>query len=64
MAFTDEDLKIFLDKHGDQVFYMSLLSRLEAAEYALLRMSIMSHMYTTGIDEAVEAWRKSKGENK
>lgn len=76
IAFTDEDLKRLredieaCDLLGHSGFIRAslnhmdaLLSRLEKAEYALMRFSIIPKEYwTSGIEEAIEAWQASKGE--
>lgn len=72
MTFSDEDLKRLKDyavgfnkDYPSDWLSLSIvasIARLEAAEYALIRYSIMPKDQTTsGIREAVEAWRKAAG---
>lgn len=65
MSFSDEDLKRFLEMHGDQPFYMSLLARLEAAEQVIVDIVHPDKGYLDGPPwrrQHYEEWRKSKGE--
>jgi hypothetical protein len=57
--FTDGDIKQYLYLHGDQVFYMSLLARLEAAERCINGCR-KNHDCVKHTD-AFEAWRKASG---
>lgn len=67
-VFSDEDLRwlkgmqsTIVDPDEMTQRWMALIVRLEAAEYALLRMYILKPQWTAGIEEAMEVWRKAAG---
>ena len=75
MTFTNSDLKrlkeemLTANRYGfdDMDFTISqlktLLDRLDATEYALMRYAVIHpEDLTSGIRDAVDAWRKSKNE--
>lgn len=66
--FTDADLNRLkgdigpLEERYSYLDVKALLSRLDAAEYALIRFHIIpKDQWTSGIDEAVAKWNASKG---
>ena len=66
MTFTDEQLNRFKSQPSKAIglskrTFLSLIARLEAAEYALLRLSITNHVWTLGMEEAVKKWKEKAG---
>lgn len=65
MKFTDEDLKRLkksLEGQSGTEGFHALIARMEAAEWALLRFHIIPPTdRTSGIEEALDNWRKAAG---
>lgn len=63
MVFTKDDIRVYLEQHGDQRFYMSLLNRMERAEVCI--DAVIQHTCVPQNNcwkcKAIKEWKESAG---
>lgn len=65
LVFTKDDIRVYLEQHGDQRFYMALLNRMEKAEVCIDAMVQHKCIRTAETNcwkcKALKEWKESAG---